>query len=555
MRRKPGTYVSLKAEETDQNDKDVHICKKIGVVQAADAAERVARIRWFSKAIATVPRWDPFQSVQPTRFGQISDDYSEVSLYDINAYPALCRSRGDLVIIVPDPPPRYDLVQDAQYREILSATYENLSLDHDDPPASGHALPRTRRNALEALNEFTIEGLLSASEREDIDWFGEVLDLRLDGTMTVRLGAAEEVRDIILPFERVVFVTGDDVEDSDEDDDVDDSDEDEDVDDSDEDSNGTWESEIDSDDDSDGASDIVLSYDITYTGGRRLDDGTDDEMWSTEEDEDMPDLIDLSPPGRDNRSSSGEDEMPALVSLSPSSGREELASSDEGMPDLEEIPKPSKSDRHNESDERTSSPILASNSDHPTDSSASLPPIQTSASIKPISNQQSAMPPQFAILQEAPPTDHHYLSKSYSFTSLTMRRVIKEHEIMQSSLPEGVFVRTWEDRLDILRVLIIGPRETPYELAPFLVDFYFGGDFPMKPPKAYFHSWTNGVGRVNPNLYEDGNICLSLLGTWPGDDGKDTWSATGSTMLQIIVSILGLVLVKEPYYSESPHIP
>lgn len=126
---------------------------------------------------------------------------------------------------------------------------------------------------------------------------------------------------------------------------------------------------------------------------------------------------------------------------------------------------------------------------------------------------------------------------------------------MQSSLPEGVFVRTWEDRLDILRVLIIGPRETPYELAPFLIDFYFGGDFPMKPPKAYFHSWTNGVGRVNPNLYEDGNICLSLLGTWPGDDGKDTWSATGSTMLQIIVSILGLVLVKEPYYSESPPFP
>lgn len=518
MSRKPGTYVSLKAEEIDQNDYDVTTCNKIGIVQAADPAERVARIRWFSKAIATIPRWNPFLSVKPTRFGQISDEYSEVSLYDIVPYPALGRSRGDLIIVVPDPLPRYDSIQDAHYREVLIDTYENLFEDHDDPSALDHALPRHRRNAFGAPSEPSTESdLLSASDRTDIDWFGEVLDLRLDGKMTVRLGAAEEVRDIILPFERVVLVTGDDGEDSDED-----------VDDSDEDSNETWESEsdIDIDDESDGASDIVLSYDITYTGGRRLDDATDDDMWSTEEDEDMPDLIDLSPSGRDSRrSSSKEDEIPGPVPLSLESKKD--ASCDDGRPGLEQTRKPAKSARHNEGDERTSSPILAS-------------------------NMQSIMPPQFAILQETPPTDHHYASRSYSSTSTTMRRIMKEHQIMQSSLPEGVFVRTWEDRLDILRVLIIGPRETPYELAPFLIDFHLGGDFPTKPPKAYFHSWTNGVGRVNPNLYEDGNICLSLLGTWPGDDGKDTWSATGSTMLQIIVSIMGLVLVKEPYYSESP---
>lgn len=423
----------------------------------------------------------------------------------------------------------------------MSDAYENLSEDPDDPPVLEYTPARTRRDAFGAPSDSSNESDESASDSLDIDWFGEVLDLRLDGNMTVRLGAAQEVRDITLPFERVVLITGDDGEDSDSD-----------VDDSDEDSNETWEGESDTDDESDGASDIILSYDITYTGGRRLDDGTDDELWSTEEDEDMPDLIDLSPSGGDNRrSSDSDDEMPALVPLSPSIGREEQALKDEGMPDLEEISKPSKSDRLNESDETTSSPIRASKSDHPMDSSASLESIPTSTSIKPISNQQSVMPPQFAILQETPPTDHHYISKSPSTTSAKMRRIIKEHQIMQSSLPEGVFVRTWEDRLDILRVLIIGPRETPYELAPFLIDFYFGDDFPTKPPKAYFHSWTNGVGRVNPNLYEDGNICLSLLGTWPGDDGKDTWSATGSTMLQIIVSILGLVLVKEPYYSES----
>lgn len=50
--------------------------------------------------------------------------------------------------------------------------------------------------------------------------------------------------------------------------------------------------------------------------------------------------------------------------------------------------------------------------------------------------------------------------------------------------------------------------------------------------------------------YEDGTICLSLLGTWPGDAKHDTWTPK-STILQLVVSLLGLVLVKEPFYNEA----
>ena len=163
----------------------------------------------------------------------------------------------------------------------------------------------------------------------------------------------------------------------------------------------------------------------------------------------------------------------------------------------------------------------------------------------------TGMPSQFAILSQPPPEDHHFVKRESRLTGTKMRRITKEHRILRDSLPENVFVRTWEDRLDLLRVLIIGPRETPYELAPFLIDFHMGEEFPAQPPDAHFHSWTNGIGKVNPNLYEDGKICLSLLGTWPGDSGNDTWSAQNSTMLQVIVSILGLVLVREPYFSKS----
>lgn len=56
------------------------------------------------------------------------------------------------------------------------------------------------------------------------------------------------------------------------------------------------------------------------------------------------------------------------------------------------------------------------------------------------------------------------------------------------------------------------------------------------------------VGRVNPNLYEEGKVCLSILGTWAGDR-SESWSAARSSLLQAFVSIQGLVLVKEPYVS------
>jgi len=54
-----------------------------------------------------------------------------------------------------------------------------------------------------------------------------------------------------------------------------------------------------------------------------------------------------------------------------------------------------------------------------------------------------------------------------------------------------------------MRVLILGPKNTPYENAPFLFDFSLGGGFPNEPPEAFFHSWTPGGSgaRINPNLY------------------------------------------------------
>lgn len=100
-----------------------------------------------------------------------------------------------------------------------------------------------------------------------------------------------------------------------------------------------------------------------------------------------------------------------------------------------------------------------------------------------------------------------------------------------------------------------------------MIDWMLDSNFPNSPPIAHFLSWTNGNGRgetvlpltlympisdrllVNPNLYEEGKVCLSILGTWVGDQ-SESWSAARSSLLQAFVSIQGLVLVKEPWFCE-----
>ncbi|OAX44402.1 hypothetical protein K503DRAFT_765021 [Rhizopogon vinicolor AM-OR11-026] len=155
----------------------------------------------------------------------------------------------------------------------------------------------------------------------------------------------------------------------------------------------------------------------------------------------------------------------------------------------------------------------------------------------------------FEVLPNAP-HDHAFFSSVPAQPSKNfLARLTKEYRALSNSLPDSIIVRAYEDRTDLLRCLIIGPENTPYEDAPFVIDWMLDSNFPQSPPIAHFLSWTNGNGRVNPNLYEEGKVCLSILGTWSGDR-TESWSPTRSSLLQAFVSIQGLVLVKEPWFCE-----
>lgn len=127
------------------------------------------------------------------------------------------------------------------------------------------------------------------------------------------------------------------------------------------------------------------------------------------------------------------------------------------------------------------------------------------------------------------------------------RTVSKELKLLKSSLPPGIWVTGFEDRIDLYSVMFRGPEKTPYEDGLFLFDFQLSADYPVSPPLCHYISYCND--RLNPNLYEDGKVCVSLLGTWAGR-GTEVWT-TSSTFLQVIVSIQGLILVSEPYFNEA----
>lgn len=50
-------------------------------------------------------------------------------------------------------------------------------------------------------------------------------------------------------------------------------------------------------------------------------------------------------------------------------------------------------------------------------------------------------------------------------------------------------------------------------------------------------------------MYNTGKVCLSLLNTWSGDK-NEKWIPGTSTMLQVLVSIQGLILNPKPYFNE-----
>lgn len=136
---------------------------------------------------------------------------------------------------------------------------------------------------------------------------------------------------------------------------------------------------------------------------------------------------------------------------------------------------------------------------------------------------------------------------------INIKRVLQEIQGLSKSLPinkeSSIFVKYDEERLGLFRFLITGPKDTPYQDGCFLFEMVLNDDYPNSHPNVRILTTGNGSVRFNPNLYSNGKVCLSLLGTWPGNEGEQ-WNPKTSTLLQILVSIQSLIFTNNPYFNE-----
>ncbi|CAN9252533.1 unnamed protein product [Alternaria alternata] len=123
-----------------------------------------------------------------------------------------------------------------------------------------------------------------------------------------------------------------------------------------------------------------------------------------------------------------------------------------------------------------------------------------------------------------------------------VKRLIIEITTLKTGLSSGIYVKHAISRLDVMKILIAGPEGTPYENRLFEFDLWCTAEFPYKPPQMFFRGTQGGQLILNPNLHKDGKVCLSLLGTWPGEK----WCPGESTILQVLISIQAMIFVPDP---------
>lgn len=131
----------------------------------------------------------------------------------------------------------------------------------------------------------------------------------------------------------------------------------------------------------------------------------------------------------------------------------------------------------------------------------------------------------------------------------TSRRVLKDIQRAQEDLMKEQGIWYCMDDTDITRgrALIKGPPDTPYEGCLLMFSIQFPSDYPFSPPKVLFLT-SDGRTRFHPNLYVEGKVCLSILGTFSGP----SWSGTQSVS-SVLLSILAILdnnpLCHEPAYA------
>ncbi|KAH7971531.1 hypothetical protein HPB49_025565 [Dermacentor silvarum] len=129
-------------------------------------------------------------------------------------------------------------------------------------------------------------------------------------------------------------------------------------------------------------------------------------------------------------------------------------------------------------------------------------------------------------------------------TPACLLRVTREIADIKADPLPGIHISPEESDLTRIHALVVGPDGTPYEGGFFHFFLKCPPNYPIQPPRVRLMTTDAGRVRFNPNLYANGMVCLSILGTFPGP----AWSPAQG-IGSVLVSIQSL-LNEEPFYNE-----
>lgn len=112
------------------------------------------------------------------------------------------------------------------------------------------------------------------------------------------------------------------------------------------------------------------------------------------------------------------------------------------------------------------------------------------------------------------------------------RRLIRDFKRLQDDPPAGVTAAPLEHDILQWSAVIFGPEDSPWDGGTFKLSITFDETYPNKPPAVKF------VTKVfHPNVYQNGSICLDVLG--------NNWSPIYDTAA-ILTSIQSLLTDPNP---------
>ena len=148
---------------------------------------------------------------------------------------------------------------------------------------------------------------------------------------------------------------------------------------------------------------------------------------------------------------------------------------------------------------------------------------------------------------------HAQIEKEKTTSQSKLIRLAQELADLSNALPDehtnAIYIRVDEERIDFMKALVMGASGTPYAHGAFEYDIYSPVNYPNESPKMNLCTTGDGAVRFNPNLYHDGRICLSLLGTWRGT-ATENWDPNISTILQVLMSIQAIVMSEGVFFNE-----